>query len=96
VIRVANKHHGEKDGIYIGRPSPLGNPFVLGNYERSDSVARYEKWLRERIAAGDTKVRAALNEIWREAKTGDVTLLCFCSPLACHGDVIKRVVEEHL
>ena len=28
-IIIVNKHHG-KSGEYIGRGSPLGNPFVIG------------------------------------------------------------------
>jgi len=26
----------------------------------------------------------------------DVYLVCWCKPLACHGDVIKRMVEDKL
>jgi len=30
------------------------------------------------------------------AKTGDVNLVCFCKPKACHGDIIKKLIEEKL
>ena len=39
---------------------------------------------------------AALNEIWLAAKQGEVELECFCKPFACHGEVVKRVVERKL
>jgi hypothetical protein len=41
----------------------------------------------------------ALNRLWEEArgvKEGSVLIMCFCKPKPCHGDVIKRVLEEEL
>ncbi len=29
-------------------------------------------------------------------KTGDVYLICFCAPALCHGDNIKKIIEEKL
>lgn len=77
----------------------LGNPFGVkphGPYTREESISRYAAWLEQKITDRDKSVCAALNEIWRAAKQGDVELECFCKPLACHGDVVKRVVEDEL
>lgn len=77
----------------------LGNPFGVkahGPYTREESIAKYEVWLEAKIAARDTAVCAALNKIWKAAKQGEVELECFCKPLACHADVVKRVVEHKL
>lgn len=77
----------------------LANPFKLepyGPYTREESLARYGRWLHEKVAAKDPAVCGALNELWRAAKAGEVELECFCSPRACHADVVKRVVEEKL
>ena len=77
----------------------LANPFKVapyGSYSREQSISRYTTWLEQKIAGKDRGVCAALNEIWTAAKQGQVELECFCKPLACHGDVVKRVVEEKL
>jgi hypothetical protein len=77
----------------------LGNPFGVkphGPYTREESITKYEVWLEAKILRHDDAVCASLNEIWRAAKQGSVELECFCKPLACHGDVVKRVVEDKL
>jgi hypothetical protein len=80
--------------IYIGRPSPLGNPFshqegTLAQYRvatREEAISRYEEWLWQQIEAGNQAVLRALRDI-RE----DTVLGCFCVPRRCHGDVIVKV-----
>lgn len=77
----------------------LGNPYGVkphGPYTREESIARYKAWLEQKIAVRDEAVCAALNEIWKAAKKGEVELECFCTPLACHGDMVNRAVEEKL
>ena len=77
----------------------LGNPFGIkphGPYTREESLAKYEVWLEEKVAAKDPAVCGALNAIWSAAKQGPVELECFCSPLGCHGDTVKRLVKERL
>jgi hypothetical protein len=97
MITILNKHHGHQPGdrnIYIGRGSPLGNPFrISADSPRDSTIARYETYLKERIAADDPTIINALNNIAERAQNGDVGLICFCSPRPCHGDVIKRIVE---
>jgi hypothetical protein len=70
--------------VYIGRPSPLGNPFPLHDpsdgQARQDVIERYEKWFLERIS--DTGFRDLVEEV------RDRDLGCWCAPRACHGDVI--------
>lgn len=100
-IRVLNKHRDDcSKGIYIGRGSPLGNPFRLksagGEFERDESVAMYEEHLRRLVAERDPAVCAELNRLYRIARDGDLDLVCFCAPLACHGDVVKKILEEKL
>jgi hypothetical protein len=100
-IKVLNKHHGHKpDGdrrYYIGRGSPLGNPFPSpGPMYRNAVINKFEWWLKEMIKKNDPKVCAALNHIAERAQTGGIDLICYCKPLNCHGDVIKRVVTEAL
>jgi len=77
----------------------LGNPFGVqpyGPYTREKSLAKYESWLEHKISIRDAAICAALNMIWQAARQGDVELECFCAPLGCHGQGIKRVVEAKL
>ncbi len=100
-IRVVNKHHGDT-GIYIGRGSVLGNPFTHLDgiplthkcATRDEAVELYEQWIKTRIAEKNAAVIDQLSRIYRLAEQGPVKLLCYCSPQKCHGDVIKRIIED--
>ena len=68
--------------VYIGRPSPFGNPFVIGrDGDRTAVILRYRTWLL---------AQPALVERVRRELAGKV-LGCWCAPLPCHGDVLVDV-----
>lgn len=70
----------EPYGIYIGRPSPWGNPFVIGrDGDRVQVVARYDRYL-------DTRLDLLAMIPWLRGRV----LGCFCAPQPCHGDVLAR------
>jgi hypothetical protein len=77
--------------VYIGRRAVHGrlpeskwaNPFKMGrDGTREEVVVKYEAWLR-----AQPELIAALPELRGK------DLACWCAPLACHGDVILRLVE---
>ena len=87
--------------IYIGRNgrhgwprSPLANPFKLATEaDRAAVIERYRGWLWEKIQANDGAVVGELDRIAAKVKAGEpVQLGCWCSPLPCHGDVVKAAV----
>lgn len=103
MITVVNKRTAKRNDaalrIYIGRPSPLGNPFThirdkttLAKFlaeTREDAVEKYSQWL------GTTdRALAELLRIRNLSLEHDIELECWCAPLSCHGDVIKKVIEE--
>ncbi len=95
-IHVVNKKRGGK-GEYIGRPSPLGNPFAIGrDGDREEVIAKYRGWIRQKIRAKDPQVCGELNRLYKLAKAGELSLVCWCAPLACHGDVVREILEEKL
>lgn len=97
MIRVVNKRPHRGPGEYIGRPSPLGNPFVIGRHgDRDLVIARYKEWLVAQCKAGNEPVKAELRRLLGLARAGDVNLVCWCAPERCHGDVIKAVLESKL
>lgn len=90
-IIIVNKHHG-KSGEYIGRGSPLGNPFVIGkDGSREQVIAKYRVWLNEQIMRKNPVVLDELNRLGNKAiDEKGLALQCFCYPKPCHGDVIKE------
>lgn len=101
-IKVHNKYKFKGDGVYIGRPSCLGNPFShLENTkadfkvkDREEAVALYEAWLKEQLRE-NAEVRKEMTNLynkWRE--DGELNLICWCSPKRCHGDVIKEFLTR--
>lgn len=98
-LEVVNKHHGHT-GVYIGRGSPLGNPYShMNNTQaqfkaatRDDAIEKYEVWLRKQIDQGNTVVINELDRIGQLVLQGPIKLQCFCSPKPCHGDVIKQTL----
>ena len=95
-IRVGRKY--EQGAHYIGRGSPLGNPFVMrdkSDAERNRVCDAYEAWLAEQVASNNPRVLGELRKLYVLAKRPQgVVLGCFCAPKRCHGDSIKRFLES--
>jgi len=78
--------HCRKDphDIYIGRGSKWGNPYRIGiDGNREDVIKMYENYL-----LGYTDLMNSLEDL------KDKILGCYCAPLACHGDILKKYVEK--
>lgn len=92
--RVVNKYKEPYD-VYIGRGSPVGNPFshkegTKASYKvetREEAVEYFEHYIRKRIEH-DIPMREYIMSLKGK------TLGCFCKPQACHGDVIVKIIEE--
>ena len=85
--RVLNKHiDGQPcDAVYIGRPSKWGNKFEIGkDGNREEVIAKYEAWVNTQPVL--------LAQIKKELKGKD--LVCFCSPRACHGDILLKIANQ--
>jgi len=71
--------------IYIGRGSIWGNPYVIGkDGSRHDVIEKYRNWLV--FDAGH--LHSKLKELKGK------TLACWCSPKACHGDVLIKILDN--
>ncbi|WP_375292098.1 DUF4326 domain-containing protein [Sphingomonas melonis] len=68
----------------IMRGTPLGNPFIVGVHgTRAQVIEAYAFWLRQQPELM-AKIRAM----------SDDDLVCCCSPMPCHGDVILAIWDE--
>jgi hypothetical protein len=94
MIKIVNKRNYKGSGIYIGRPSALGNPFVIGrDGDREGVIRKYRDFLKIAIH-NDERIKAEFQRLEELNKKGDVTLICWCAPSKCHGDVIKELIEK--
>lgn len=79
------------DAVYIGRPTRYGNPFkmrpgAMTSTARTQVIAQFRDWW---YADEQSALRIhAIREL-----TGK-TLLCWCHPLPCHGDVIAEFLNR--
>jgi hypothetical protein len=78
------KNFGVLDGdILIDRRTKWGNPFKISKTcDRAESIKKYEEYFVKKLLKD-------LDEIKHARRLG-----CWCKPLECHGDVIKRYLEE--
>lgn len=95
-IAIGNKRKGDQ-GIYVGRPNPLGNPFVIGrDGEREDVIAKYSEWLNVLLQDPDSIQSREIGRLTQLARKQDITLVCWCCPLACHAEVIRDAINERI
>lgn len=95
ITRKESQREGYKR-FYIGRPSPLGNPYelnALSGLTRTAAIREYRIWLRQQIAEDNQQVINKLTEIKIALLDSDVALDCHCTPMICHGEVIKEYLE---
>jgi hypothetical protein len=81
--KVVNVRRTKVYDLFIGRPSALGSPFVIGrDGNRAVCLAKYAYlFLTYPGVAGIA------------AKLAGKTLGCFCSPRPCHGHILAQVAD---
>jgi hypothetical protein len=96
MTKVINIKHKKdtKNEVYIGRGSPFGNPVVIGKMcpicntvhkDRGSTLDCYKIWLSE--ALNDCNFKEQVKDLYGK------TLVCFCKPLPCHGDILAYTAE---
>lgn len=98
-IKVISKRTATQEemvgAIYVGRPSPLGNPWkVSKEEERGSTIAKYKRWLNLQWQTQNPRVVHALKTLaimYRDR--GELTLACWCAPNPCHANVIAEAVQ---
>ncbi|MFS1428590.1 DUF4326 domain-containing protein [Vibrio splendidus] len=102
MIKIANKKtHEPKNGwidVYIGRGSPLGNPYPITPTDSRRKVCKkYEKYFNERVVILGDPVREEVKRIFRLVMAGEnINLICYCFPLQCHGETLLDFLTRHL
>lgn len=71
-------------GVFIGRPSKWGNPFVIGkDGSRLEVLRKYKAWINSQLEL--------VAEAKKELRGKD--LVCFCAPKPCHGDILLQIAN---
>lgn len=102
-VTVVNKKTWRGEGIYVGRPTPLGNPFShqLGTVAefkvgtRDEAVDRYGPWLMDKLDTDNPTTRMFVLLVDECERSGEIVLVCHCKPERCHADVIKGFIESY-
>jgi hypothetical protein len=95
-IKIRNKHNWTGEGIYVGRPSPLSNPYRIDDENnRMMVIERYGYMIKNAILKRDPKIITALHNIEAYLQEhGKCNLICYCSPKPCHADIIKQLLTN--
>ncbi|KKM07411.1 hypothetical protein LCGC14_1734220 [marine sediment metagenome] len=83
--RVLNKRTDKipPDAVYVGRPTKWGNQFVIGKEgNRNEVIRKYRAYI-----IGEATPWGILD--LSELRGKD--LVCWCSPLPCHADVLMEL-----
>lgn len=81
---VVNKNRDTYD-VSITRGSGYGNPYIIGkDGTREDVLYLYERYITNVLKSDPTFLDELKNK----------RLGCVCKPLACHGDIIVKKLEE--
>lgn len=78
--------------VYIGRPSKWGNPYshkedgTLAEFKvknRAEAIQKFEEYLLK-----NEELMSSIHELKGK------TLGCWCKPLSCHGDILKKYADS--
>jgi hypothetical protein len=88
-MKVYKKGNAPDNAVYIGRGSAWGNPYVIGkDGDRAEVIEKYRVWAYQKWVEDQ-----GYGVDWLEPIKGK-DLVCFCAPLACHGDVLLEMIRE--
>lgn len=86
-MKVLNKHNvNASAGVYIGRGSAWGNPFVIGrDGNRTEVIEKYKHHMMKQWQEIDDWLKPLIGK----------NLICYCAPLRCHGDELIELIKAH-
>jgi Domain of unknown function (DUF4326) len=78
--------------IYIGRSCPLGNPYpITPEIDRAGVINAFKEDFEKALHDSLSPISKEYNKLLQMVTDGEkIALGCWCSPQACHGDVIKE------
>lgn len=82
--------------VYVGRGSPLGNPFPMqGESMRDEVCEKFIEYFNKQKEIKDSPVRKELVVLFRRMVAGEkLNLQCFCKPRRCHADTLAECLNK--
>jgi len=101
-VKVRNKKMYSGKGEYIGRGTPLGNPYrITDKRSRHVALSMYLQFIIDAImnegfaSIHHQEITSELNRLFEIIlDKRELNLICHCAPKACHGDIIKHLLEN--
>lgn len=107
-INILNKHkidpkiNEQVNSFYIGRGTPLGNPYthldlktsksIYFVKDRDTAIKNYKQYFLDKLK--DPEFKRELKFLLDQIKLHkEINLICWCSPAKCHGSIIKSFLE---
>jgi len=91
IVNIVNRRTTEDNSaVYVGRPTPLGNPFTAQQEgSREVAIAKYKQWLNLQWTTLNRRVTDELKVLAKQLKRdGSITLSCWCAPESCHAEIV--------
>ena len=87
IVNIKNCNDWGKPGdVLINRTTKWGNPFIMHNEVQRDMVCdQYELWLNKKLLHKELN----LDDLSTAKRLG-----CHCKPKRCHGDYLKKLLDE--
>ncbi len=95
MVRVLNKRTDTitPNAVYVGRPSKWGNPFKINDPLMPPHLTREEK--QKAVVDEYRRYILANPELMSQlAELKGKDLVCWCSPLPCHADVLLSLSNQ--
>lgn len=90
---AANINRGERCDVYVGRGTPFGNPFAIGEkdedgkkIDRDEAIRKYREHFYQKLQMDPNFKKQVL------ALKGKI-LGCHCVPMHCHTEVIIEYLD---
>jgi hypothetical protein len=109
LINIANRRkivlNNQETQIYVGRPSVLANPFRMKDAtDRVHVIKQYREYIENLVFNEQLQrfhkitqelILQELDRIYKLlTKHNELTLICWCSPLKCHAEIITKVINK--
>jgi hypothetical protein len=90
---AVNINKGIRCEVYVGRGTPFGNPFVIGDkdedgnkLDREEAIRKYREYFYQKLQMDPNFKKQVL------ALKGKI-LGCHCVPLLCHSSVLIEYLD---
>jgi uncharacterized phage-like protein YoqJ len=80
----------------VDRESPVGNPFPMKlETEREQVCEKYEQYFSKQMLDETSELHKYVTLMEKVYNEGDnINLWCWCAPLRCHAETIKKYIER--